>query len=192
MEDKEKVFSTLLINLLKGVIHKEESIKDWNSLIEQRYYVEEYFNKLGLILVIDDTDYYAYLKQNNELEDIPKLLSKRQLSYHTSLLLVMLRKRLQEFDSKESQFRLIITNNDIYDMMTIFYKNINNEVKMKNNIDSSIKKVIELGVLKPLKNKKDSYEVIRIIRSLIDAQCLKGIDDKLNEYYQQGVENGLI
>lgn len=181
MNDKELDFSKALIHLLKGVINKEDNIILWNQILVQRSRIEDYLSKIGLELELNDIDHYCYVKQSED-DLLPKLTVKRQLNYQTSLLLVLLRKKMADFDSKDHDSKLIVTNEEIYLSMSIFLKDVTNEVKQRNSIDTTIKRVVEIGILRPLNGKKDTYEVLRIIRSIVDGQTLNNYEKKLQEY----------
>lgn len=91
----KKVYSNVLIALLKGIVysHQEEI---WNTLIlpENERDVRNYFADIHLDLIIDKSEGYAYLKQQqtsadegeNEQETPMKLIRRRALTFHVSLL----------------------------------------------------------------------------------------------------------
>jgi hypothetical protein len=61
---------------------------------------------LGLELVLDEAEGYAFLRARPEEEDsdtsaskLPRLVARRPLSFPVSLLLALLRKKLAEFDA---------------------------------------------------------------------------------------------
>lgn len=188
------VLQALLINLLKGVVYQENNLPLWNSLILQQNAVIEYFKMIGLELFLDEVEGYAFLRQinyddtdsgtesSNLTENLPQLIVRRQLNYPTSLLCVLLRKRMLEHDTSGGDLRVILTKDHIVNMMTLYLPERTNEVKTVEQIETCINKLIDLGFLRKLKSDENSYEVRRIIKAFIDAAWLSGLDGKLAEY----------
>ena len=183
--NEEMQFSRALVALFKNVVFKENDSTVWQTIIEQRYKIEDYVSKIGLTLSIDDMDGYAYLKQRIYSDGetaIPRLIPRFPLSYPVSLLLVLLRKRLLEFDTKTGDQRLIMSRMQIEEHMRLFLKDTTNEAKLVTDIDKYIDRVEKMGFLRRLRNNDDSFEVQRILRSFINAEWLQNINEKLAVY----------
>ncbi len=175
--------SVVQIKLLKGPIYRAKHKDVWQWLERDQMSIRAYFQQLGLSLLLDESEGYAFLKQQDfdegdELE-LPRLITRRSLTFHQTLLLVLLRKRLAEHDSEESESRLIVERGDIYQWLQTFYPQVSNEVKQHKEFDALIKKVIELGFLATLKNHPDSFEVQRIIKAVITAEQIVELIDML-------------
>ena len=176
--------------LLKGIFYKEENPKAWAELVERSYSaVQEYFEVIGLELLIDESEGYAYLK-SKEYEDEnfapPKLVQKRELSYKVSLLCVILRKEIVDFDMQNESTKVVIAKEDIQKELLLYLPQNYNEVKIFKEIDATIKKVQELGFLKRLKSDEESYEIKRSLKAFVDASWLNDFDVKLKEYKESG------
>jgi translation elongation factor EF-1beta len=116
-------YSTLLVSLLKGILDREDSPDLWQSLMQYEGTVREYFSQIGLDLVMDDAEGLAYLRSQEQVEgedNIPKLLSRRALSYPQSLLLALLRKKQIEHEASSSEERLILDKSLVQQMMEVF------------------------------------------------------------------------
>lgn len=183
--------SRLLINLFKGVLYRDDDEIGWQNLLEQQATVRDYILLLGLELIFDEAEGYAYLRQsqpeNEETKSaLPRLIARRQLSYPVSLLLALLRKRLAEFDASSSDDRLIVSRDQIVEMLRLFLPDSNNEVRLIDKIDNHINKVIELGFLRKLRGQQEPlYEVQRILKAFVDAQWLNEFDQRLAAYAAQ-------
>lgn len=183
--------SRLLINLFKGVLYRDDDEIGWQNLLEQQATVRDYILLLGLELIFDEAEGYAYLRQsqpeNEETKSaLPRLIARRQLSYPVSLLLALLRKRLAEFDASSSDDRLILSRDQIVEMLRLFLPDSNNEVRLIDKIDNHINKVIELGFLRKLRGQQEPlYEVQRILKAFVDAQWLNEFDQRLAAYAAQ-------
>ena len=176
-----KETSSVIIKLFGGVLYKNDSPKEWLELEKSFAPISDYLKVLGVEPIFDEAEGYAYLKTIEMEEDFPKLLRRRTLSYKVSLLLVLLRKRLTQFEMQSDESRAIITKEEIVEMFELFLDESFNEVKQVKEIESHIKKVVDLGFLKKLKN-SDSYEIKRVIKSFVDAQWLDSFDKRLEEY----------
>lgn len=163
--------STVLIKLLKGPLFRHQHRDLWQLLERDEVTVRAYFQSIGLAVFVDDAEGYAFLKQedgeDNDSLALPRLMTRRQLSFSQSLLLVLIRKRLAEHDSEESAPRLIISRDEMHQALMPFFPDVSNELKQRDSFDSLIKKTQELGFLSPLKNHKDDFEVQRIIKAFI-------------------------
>ncbi|MDQ7044288.1 MAG: DUF4194 domain-containing protein [Sulfurimonas sp.] len=172
--------------LLKGLFYKSDNEKAWASLVQSNYgAIKDYFEVIGLDIIVDENEGYAYL-QNIDYEDDtvapPKLIRNRELSYKVSLLCVLLRKRMIDFDMQSDNSKAIISLSDIKEMVLLFMDAKTNEVKMSKDIESSVKKVQELGFLRLIKNQENVYEIKRSIKAFVDAQWLDAFSKRLGEY----------
>lgn len=100
----------------------------------------------------------------------------------TSLLLALLRKRLAEFDSTDSGARLILTRDQITELMATFMPASSNDARITDQVDTAIKRVIDLGFVRRIPKQDNHFEVRRVIKAFVDAQWLAGLDEHLAEY----------
>jgi hypothetical protein len=185
MADTDFRFSVVLIGLMKGVVWREEDGATWEALDSLQTRVRDHVALLGLELILDEAEGYAYLRQRPDGADgdeLPRLVPRRQLSYYVSLLLALLRRRLAEFEARDAETRLVLTREDLIDLIRDFFGNASNEVKLQHRIDTAIEKVAKLGFLRALKGEGERYEVRRVLKAFVDAQWLEQLDTKLAEY----------
>ncbi len=182
--------STLLVSLLKGVIYREGNERLWGALLNLQVRVRDYVTVLGLELMLDEAEGYVFLCSRPEQDvgeasvQIPRLVARRPLSFPVSLLLALLRKKLAEFDAGGGETRLVLTRDEIVELVRVFLPASSNEVKLVDQIDAQIAKVIDLGFLRRLKSSGGpmSFEVRRILKAFVDAQWLSDFDSRLAEY----------
>jgi len=179
------MFSRALVALFKGVVFKEVEQEHWEVIMSNRNKIEDYVSKIGLTLIVDEIDGYSFLKQRSygeSGEEIPRLVPRHMLSYPVSLLLVLLRKQLLEFDSTTGDQRLIVNRQQIVERMSLFLKDTNNEAKVINDIDKHIERIEKMGFLRRLRGSDDSFEVQRILRSFVNAEWLNNFNEQLETY----------
>jgi hypothetical protein len=177
--------SLVLIQLFKGPVYRDAHERLWEPLLKLRAPISDHVGVLGLRLEIDETDGYAFLRSlpdTDDAEGFPRLISRHTLSYHVSLLLALLRKRLAEFDAHSSESRLVLSRDQIIEMISIYLPDASDEVKTGRSIDRYIKQIEDLGFLRRLRGEDDQYEVKRIIRAFIDGQWLADLDRRLDDY----------
>ena len=185
--------SSLVIPLLKGVIYQEESPALWGSLLNLMAAVRDYVAVLGLELILDESEGYAFLRSRSEGEmeganSTLRLMARRQLSYPVSLLLALLRKKLAEFDAGAGDTRLILSRDEVVELIRIFLPPNSNEVKLIDQVDATLNKIADLGFIRRLRGERQMIEVRRIIKAFIDAQWLADFDKRLDEYLQRPVK----
>jgi hypothetical protein len=183
--------SALMIILLKGVLYQETDAGMWNTLTSLQAHVRDYVVVLNLELVLDEAEGYAFLRARPETDDdsapkLPRLIPRRPLSFPVSLLLALLRKKLLEFDSSGGDTKLVLTHDEIVELLRVFLPITSNEVKLIDQIDTYINKVLELGFLRKLKSSTGTtaagFEVRRILKAFVDAQWLNDLDARLADY----------
>lgn len=177
--------SSVLIQLLKGVVYRDTHESVWAALLAQRHQVSDYLVLLGLAVIVDEAEGYAYLRTVETDDEQPRLISRRALSFPVSLLLALLRRRLAEFDASSSETRLVLSRAQIAEMLRLFLPESSNEVRLLAQIDTHVNKVVELGFLRPLRGQPDTFEVRRILKAYVDGQWLAEFDSRLAEYAEQ-------
>jgi hypothetical protein len=182
----EPDLSLAVTQLMKGVVYRDTHERAWNHLLQLQPQVRDYVDVLGLQVVIDEAEGYAFLRQRPDGDDpaekLPRLIPRRSLSFNVSLLLALLRKKLAEFDAQGTDTRLMLTREQIAEMIRVFLPPTSNEARLTDQIDTHINKVAELGFLRQAKNAEQVYEVRRILKAFVDGQWLADFDDKLAEY----------
>lgn len=180
----EHAVAAAIIRLMQGVVYRESDEDTWITL-ERLGGVRDHFATIGIDVVIDDTEGYAYL-QSRPVEDgdeaLPRLVRRRALTYNVSLLLVLLRKRLVEFETTGGEGRLVLSTEQIVEMLRLFASESTNDARTVNQAETTIKKTAELGFLRQLRGQNDQWEVRRILKAYVDAQTLSDFAAKLREY----------
>lgn len=182
--------AVVLITLLKGVVYRDEQEKVWQDLLKLQTAARDYLAVLGLELKLFEEEGYAWLvhsaQDENDQPGLPKLVTRRPLTFAVSVLLALLRKRLLEFDALGHDTRLVLSFEEIQQDMQSFLPAGSNEAKLMDQLQTHINKVVELGFLKKLKpayeGAPQSYEVRRIIAGFIDSQWLDQLQARLTEY----------
>jgi hypothetical protein len=182
----------VLVALLKGVVYREQAPQVWRDMLTLQATARGHLELLGLQLVIDEAESYAYVRQADDdraaSEDAaPRLIPKRPLSYPVSLMLVLLRKRLALHDAQGGDTRLVLTREQIVEMMRTFLPAASNEAKLVDQIERHIARVEDLGFLRRMKDGEAVYEVRRILRAFVNADRLAELEAVYREHAERVV-----
>lgn len=191
MDSSRNELSDILVALLKGVVYSDAAPQLWRELVHLQGGARDHLRLLGLELVIDDAEGYAYLRQSqdadDETSDAPRrLIPRRPLSYPVSLLLVLLRKRLAQHDAQGGETKLVLTREQLIDMLRVFLPVGANEAKLEDQMDRHIERVAELGFLRRIKEGEAAvFEVRRILRAFVNADWLADLEATYREHAQR-------
>ena len=174
-------YAAAVIKLLQGVMYQDDTA--WSLLLTHQVAVRDYFGKIGVELYLDEGEGFAFLEQpdnpDETVKGLPRLVRRNKLTYEVTLLCVLLRESLQQFEARGSaSSRHVLSVEQMRDLMRPFYREQSNEAKVWSNFESSVGQLVKLGFLKQLSN-KDLYEVRRILKVKISADILVDIKEKL-------------
>lgn len=183
-------FAAVIIKLLQGPVYADDK-NIWRELMGWQSAIQEYFGKIGMELVINEQDGFARVLQpeTDEHDDnpLPRLMKKQTLNYEATLLAVILREGLEEFDIKSDGNKFYLTQKEIKERIELFYKEQTNKSKLWKDLSKPITSLLNIGILKL--NREDAtnkdnnkYEVKRIIKAFISNEKLEEIKNKLNNY----------
>lgn len=183
-KDKIKPYTQVVIELFKGALYSED--KQWRLLLQYKFDLMSFFAELGVELIVQDTDGYAYLLQmQNEDGDTLGWIQRRKLSYEQSVFCILLRGWLNDFEMSESENRnLLLQKSDLRNRMEIFFKDSNNQEKLFKDFDKLIADMEKLDFLKKVSDdNKDNpmFEVRRILKSKITIEMLEDFKNQLKK-----------
>lgn len=174
-----------IIRLMQGVVYREADEDTWLTLERSGAGVRDHFATIGVDVVFDDVEGYGYLRSRPEVdgeEALPRLVRRRALTYNVSLLLVLLRKRLVEFETAGAEGRLVLSTDQIVDLLRVFQAESTNDARVVDQVERTIGKAAELGFLRQLRGQSGQWEVRRILKAYVDAETLSDFAAKLREY----------
>jgi len=203
-------WASICVKLLQGPIYKDYSTTTWNTLTSWTSDIQNYFATIGLVVYVDQSDGYAFLKQadddsidsGNSTEDeitqdtissdLPHLIRKIPLTPEVSLLCVLLREALDQFDTSQNQSSIcVLKESDIKERLSVFIKEKADQIKYYKNLDIYLNQLISLSFLKELnlqtqkatssQNVDREFEVRRIIRAKINVDFIEEFKRKLQE-----------
>ena len=181
-----KPYSKALVSLLKKTVEKNSPV--WNDIVNYQSDIQDYLSVIGLELILKEDEGFAYVKQIVYDDDTTlNLVSRRQLGFEISLVLIVLRQVLEDYDRNPTEpqsFDKIITNNEIKDEIKLFLPDNYNKAKLEKDLDRYIQNVCDLGFLREIKriNGEIRFKIHRIIKEKVTIQDLDMFKEKLKEY----------
>lgn len=173
------------VKLLQGPVFEDQQ-EVWNEVLQYQVELTQYFERIALEVVIDKRDGYAFLKQI-ELDDSGStigLVRRMPLTYDLTLVCVLLREWLLEFESGDLETaHLYITPKEFRDRVEMFFKEKTNELKFIKELNRYLDQCVDMGFLKLVHKDTTSpdeyrYEVKRILKARITT-------DELFKFKQQ-------
>lgn len=177
-------WSIAAVKLLLGAIESDET-KAWNLLTSNRTTLEDFMARLGLSIVVNEQEGFAYLVQLNleEAPDgydrLPKLFQAARLGYSETLLCVLLRDALRRFEDEQTHDEIcVVEETRLLEEWKLFFPNEDDDVKHLRNLRTYFNKLDHLKFVRQFGSTKGSWEVRRILKARLTA-------DDLSSLYQQ-------
>ncbi len=173
-------WSPVAVRLLQGVVYHDDNLELWGQLLENVSPITEYFGKLGLLLVVDEPDAMAYLRQLDEDEiqpdfpAIPRLFRRTPLGYEATLLCVLLRDELRQYEEEDVQNeRCVISQSDLLALWEAFFPEQTDSVRLNRSLTAALRKMEDLKLVRPFEKEPASWEVRRIIKARLPLSDLE-------------------
>ena len=181
-------YTPVLIKLLKAPVEYIEK-GAWEQLMQYQTELTRFLQQLGLVLVLEKEDGYAYLEQQrlDEEENVAGWVRRIQLGYEESILLVLLRDMMAEFEVGEAGAReLIKKRREIKENAELFFKENPSRVKFIRDLDRLIDRVEELDFIEKVDNAEPAdeqkFRIKKIIKAKVDHEILENFKQQLTEH----------
>ena len=173
-------YAAVVVRLLGGEIYENDKL--WSDLLEYRIPIAQYFARIGLEVIVDQRDGFAFLRQL-ELDESGRtigLIKRTPLSYEVTLLLVLLRELLENYELQDTiSPACFISHRKIRDELELYFRESANKIKLLKQLDRYIKQIVELGFLRLVQDSPNAderqYEIRRIIKAKITPDVLEEI-----------------
>ncbi len=187
LEQHISPYSKAIVKLLKSTVERNSNI--WEDVLHYQKEIQEYLAKIGLELIVKKDEGFAFVKQFEDSEgNTLGLVQRRQIGFETSIVLVVLRQSLEDFDNNPTQLATekFITDSEIKDELELFLPEKYNKAKFLKDLDKYIKSAVDLGYLKEI-SKKDNetkYQIHRIIKEKVTLDILQEFRNELEKYVE--------
>lgn len=181
-------YTPIFIRLLKGPVEYLDKTA-WEQLLQYQVELIKFLQPLGLQLVLEKEDGYAYVEQVRLDEDdtVAGWVRRIQLGYEESILLVLLRDMMAEFEVGEATTReLIRKRREIKEYAELFFKENPSRVKFIRDLDRLIDRIEELGFLEKAETSEltdeQKFRIKKIIKARVDNEVLENFKQQLSEH----------
>jgi hypothetical protein len=189
LQENIKPYSKAIVKLLKGTINKNDIV--WNDILNYQNEIQEYISKIGLELIVKENDGFAFLKQfeiDNENNTIG-IASRRQVGFETSIVLVILRQIIEEFESDPTDFTVTekyITESELKEQIAFFLPEKFNKIKFLDDLKKYIENVEKLGYIKEsgTSGNEKKYKIHKIIKEKVTLDILNEFKENLKQYVE--------
>ena len=187
-------YASLVVKLLKGPAEYVEK-SAWEKLLQYKVELIIFLQQLGLTLVLDEQDGYAFVKHamSEDEEAYVSWVQRRSFSYEESIMLVLLREMMAEFEISDSSSReLIKKRREIKEYAELFFKEGASRIRFLRDIDRLIDKVEENGFLQKIENHdlidEQKFRIRKIIKAKVDSEALEQFQQQLLAHQEIPVE----
>ena len=179
------------VKILQGPVSEDQQ-DIWNEILQYHVELTQYFEKIAHEVVIDNRDGYAYLKpiELDESGSTIGLVRRIPLTYDLTLVCVLLREWLLEFESNDLETaNLYITPKEFRDRIEMFFKEKTNELKFIKELNRHLDQCVDMGFLKLVHKEAASadeyrYEVKRILKARITTDDLSKFKQQLEDEFK--------
>lgn len=197
MQTRILPYTSVFIKLLKGPLDYTEK-SAWEKLMQYKSELPAFLMQLGLRLVLNEEDGYAYIEQTSseEEETTVSWIIRRPLTYEESVMLVLLRDMMADFETSEISSReLIRKRREIKESAELFFKEVPSRVKFLKEIDRLIDKMEEYGFLDIADDNEVSdeqrFRIKKIIKARVDSEQLEDFIQQLRQHKEKNKQTEL-
>lgn len=181
-------YGRTVVRLLKGLVEVTDT-NAWEDILNYQSEINKYLANIGIELIVKRDEGFAYIKQIVDDEDrTTGLIPRQQLGFEISVILIILRQMLEEFDSNMDELyatERFVSADELKERIEIFLPERFNRVKLLSEIDTYINRIVSLGYLKLIKRDNvNTYQIHRIIKEKVTLDKLQEFKDKLQEYVE--------
>ena len=180
-----KPYSKAIVKLLKGIVEKDDVV--WNDVLSYQSDIQDYIAVIGLALIVTTDAGFAFVKQFKLDDDkTMNMVSRRQYGFEVSVMLIVLRQILEDFDSNPTMQATdkYVTALEIKEETEMFLPKSYNKVKFEKDLDMYIDRIVGFGFLVEPKHQEGEtrYKIHRIIKEKITLDDLSDFKNQLNSY----------
>lgn len=176
-----KDWSITAVRLLQGVVYKDDPHL-WEIVLRSKSPLDAHFARLGLVLVVDEGEGYAYVRQWTDeecpqgYEQLPKLVRRVPLGYGPTLLAVLLRDEFRRFEEEEvHDERCVVEADALFEQWKAFFPAQHDEVKQRKEFGAALNKLDALGFARRFGDDPEQWEVKKILKARLPASELENL-----------------
>lgn len=173
------------VRLLQGVVYADDE-RTWDLVLSSQSQLATHFARLGLLLVVDEPEGLAYLRQmtDDELPDgydrLPKLIRRARLGYDETLLCVLLREELRRFEEEDlHNDRCVVEGAALFDRWKELSPARHDEVRARRELAAALTKLDALSFVRKVEVEPEAWEIRRILKARLPVAELESLKARL-------------
>ncbi len=153
----------------------------WPALLRHEPAIRRVLCELFLELVLDREGGVAFTRQADTAElESPTLLRSAPLTFIESVLLLFLRQRLAEADTRGE--RAVVDEPELVEALSVYEKNVSTDrAGFARRVLTAIGKMRDNQLLSRLRGSEDRYEVSPVLKLLFSAEDVQTLGDAYRE-----------
>jgi hypothetical protein len=178
-------WSIAAVHLLREVVYADDA-RVWPIVLASQTPLATYFARLGLILVIDEAEGLAFVRQITDseqpegYEQLPKLIRKTRLGYDATLVCVLLREELRRYEEEEvHNERCVVETDRLFEQWKAFFSPQADEVRQRRELLAALRKLEDLGFSRKINDNPECWEVRRILKARLPVSELDNLRRQL-------------
>lgn len=176
-----------VIHLLKGPVFEHDGDR-WNQVSNGRGEINSFVRQIGLRVIVDTIDGFAYLEQlpADEFGDRPRLIKKRTLTMPVTIYGIFLRQELDRAIKDDPALaRVKRTYRQIRDLVTEFFPTSNNESADRRLAMSHLNELVDMGFLRKTSGASgpdEEFELTRFLRAKFNPAATQDLIDRIRKH----------
>lgn len=185
-----------IVYLLKNsVVLNSQKANIFSTLCRYQTEIRHHLAQMYLILILDERMGVAFVQTSNqeseddetENEEIASLITRRTLTLHDTLLLLVLRKHYQERENTGEQ-KIMIDLERIETVLSPFMPLTDHASLDRKRLLGRITEMIKRKLLTQVRGSENRYEITPLIRYVVNADFLQSL---LDEYLMLAEQAGV-
>lgn len=157
----------------------------WERVLESVAPLTDYFVRIGLRLIVDEENGMAYLRQiapesfSAEHPTMPILFRKTRLGFEQSILCVLLRDELRQFEERiQHDERCAVNQSDLLTLWSEICGSDEDPVRLNRKLTAHLKSLQEMKFVKQFSDTPPAWEVRRILKARLPLSQLEQLRSK--------------
>lgn len=174
------------VRLLQGIVYHDDAGNVWESILAGMTPLSDYFARIGLLLIVNEEDGMAYLRQLDseelppEYQDIPRLFRTTRMGFEASLLCVVLREELRRFEEEiQDDARCVVKQSQILSVWKTLIPDSSDDVRLNRTLSGHLKKLEEIKFVRQFEQSPPSWEVRKILKARLPLAELAELKQSL-------------
>jgi hypothetical protein len=179
------------VQLLQGPVFEHEAER-WRRVVQSRSEIDGYFRQIGLRLMIDSVEGYAYLEQvaEDELRELPRIMRRRQLSLGATVYGLFLRQELDRaIKDDPAVTRVRRSLKQIRELVTEFFPPTNNDTADRRLAVGHLSDLAELGFVHRVadsgEGNESEYELTRLLRAKFNPAAAEDLIHRIKHHLEK-------